>query len=315
MELVKRSNLKQEKELVVNQIDIQEGSGVFLIEGGKGKEQRTIKVYYHKPENFNFNSKVLIVIPGAGRNGDSYRDAWIKASEKYGVLILSLMYPEENYTFEDYHLCGLVHDLNLKSAIERVEGANIVILDETKFTYQVNANREEWIFEDFDRVFDLAIKATNSKQVQYDIFGHSAGGQILHRFALFQPNSKVDKILASNAGFYTLPDSNTALPFGIKNTSLNHQDLKASFSKKLILFIGELDNQNETGGTLLRSITVDKQGLHRLDRATFFYNQAKDIAQAQGFDFNWSLKIIPGIGHNHRKMGAAAGELLYANQK
>ncbi|MCR9287561.1 MAG: hypothetical protein NXI23_09285 [Bacteroidetes bacterium] len=48
------------------------------------------------------------------------------------------------------------------------------------------------------------------------------------------------------------------------------ENLVTSFSKKLVLFNGELDNENETGGTLLRSPTVDKQGLHRIERGHFF---------------------------------------------
>lgn len=313
MALIKQSDLEKEKELKVNQIDIQEGSGVFLVEGGNGKKDKSIKVYYHRPRNFKSDSKVLLVIPGAGRNGDSYRDAWIKASEEHGVLILSLMYAEEDYVFEDYHLCGLMYDLNLTNIIARIEGTNIVELDETKLTYKVNENREQWIFEDFDRVFDLTVKAINSEQTKYDIFGHSAGGQILHRFALFHPDSKADRILASNSGFYTLPDFNTDLPFGIKNSTLDQQDLEFSLSKKLILFIGELDNENEVGGTLLRSITADKQGVHRFERAQSFYIQAKSIAEEKGFSFNWDLKVIPNVGHDHRKIGDAAAEFLYVN--
>lgn len=315
MPLIKKSEVEIENELDIDSIAIEEGSGVFLVEGGEGKEKKSIKVYYHRPENFNPDSKILLVIPGAGRNGDSYRDAWVEESEKYGVLILSPMYAEEDYLFEDYHLCGLMSDLNLGSAIQRIEGTNRVALNEAEFSYKVNVNREEWIFGDFDRIFDLAVKTLSSKQTTYDVFGHSAGGQILHRFALFQPDSKADRILASNSGFYTLPDFETDLPFGIKNAPYNPEDLETAFSKKLILFIGELDNENETGGTLLRSTTVDKQGLHRLERAQFFYKQAEAIAAAKQSDLNWDLKIIPGVGHNHRKMGDAAARYLYANQE
>lgn len=315
MALVKKSDLVQANELEVDSIAIKEGSGAFLLEGGTGKENDSLKVYYHRPKNFNSDSKILLVIPGAGRNGDSYRDAWIEESEEYGILILSPQYAEEAYQFEDYHLCGLMYDLNLGSTIERIEGTNIAALNESEFSYKVNLNRKEWIFGDFDRIFDFAVKTLNSKQTKYDVFGHSAGGQILHRFALFQPDSKADRILASNSGFYTLPDFNTTLPFGIKNTSLNQQDLNAAFSKKLILFIGELDNENETGGTLLRSPTVDQQGLHRLERARFFYKQAKAIATEKESNLNWDLKIIPSVGHDHRKMGDAAGKYLYANNE
>ncbi len=155
--------------------------------------------------------------------------------------------------------------------------------------------------------------ALNSNQTEYDVFGHSAGGQILHRFVLFQPHSNANRILASNSGFYTLPDFNSELPFGIKNTPLSEEDLKSSFKKQLVLFNGELDNENEKGGTLLRSPSADKQGLHRLERGRFFYNAAK--AREMEVTFNWELVIIPSAGHNHRKMGDATAEFLYGKNE
>lgn len=312
MTLLKVSDLHKKQELLLNQITIKEGSGVFLIEGRKNN--KNIKVYYHQPKNFQNNSKILLVIPGAGRNADSYRNAWIEESEKHNVLILSPMYAEKDYAFEDYHLGGVLYDLNLKDAIKTIPKTNKVVLDESLFSFKISDKRNEWIFSDFDRIFELVVKTINSNQTKYDIFGHSAGGQILHRFALFQPDSKADQILASNSGFYTIPDFTIDLPFGIKNTILTQQDLKSSFSKNLTLLIGELDNETETGGTLLRSTTVDKQGIHRLERANYFYNQAKIFAKEKGYEFNWNLKIIPNIGHNHEKMANAAAEFLYSTK-
>ncbi len=311
MALIKKSDLKLKKELVLNEINIVEGSGVFLIEGGKGKVDKLIKVYYHKPRNFNVNSKILLVIPGAGRNGDSYRDAWVEESEKYSVLILSPMYEEKYYPFEDYHLCGLMSNLNLENSTTRIENTNMVKLDEANLAFTVNPNRDEWIFNDFDRIFDLVVNELKSNQTEYDAFGHSAGGQILHRLAVCTKSSKVNRILASNSGFYTLPDLDISLPFGLKGTELTKEDLKNSFKRNLVLFTGELDNENETGGTLLRSNSVDLQGMHRLERAKNYFKTSKAIAKEIQYDFNWKLEIVPNVGHNHRKMGDAAAIHLY----
>lgn len=307
MDLVKKS----ERELTLNEIKIQTGSGAFLIEGAKGSEEKSIRVYYHKPQNYQADSRVLLVIPGAGRNGDSYRDAWIEESEKYGVLILSPMYPEETYAFEDYHLGGLAKELTLAKSISYLENSNVAKLDETQFSLSLNKDPETWLFNDFDRIFSLSMSALNASQTTYDIFGHSAGGQILHRMAIFQTAGKADRILAANSGFYTLTDSSLNFPFGTKNMHQNKQFLAAAFQKKLVLFLGELDNENETGGTLLRSESVDKQGLHRLARGKFFFNQARDKALQDQLSFNWELKIIPQVGHNHREIGNAAGKFLY----
>ncbi len=311
MKLIKKSELQQAAPLILNDVQLNTGSGVFELEGGPGREGKSIQVFYHKPESFSKDSKILLVIPGAGRNGDSYRDAWIEESEKYSVLILSPMYAEEDYAFEDYHLCGLIRDVNLREVVEYEENSNRVKLDETQLQFQVNTEAQDWIFGDFDRIFDRVVAATQSTQTEYDVFGHSAGGQILHRFTIFYPQSKANRILAGNSGFYTLPTAEAKLPFGTQGIDLPKSQLELAFGKKLVLFLGELDNENEQGGTLLRSTSADQQGLHRLARGVYFYETAKNIAQELGVSYEWKIEVVPQIGHDHRKMGDAAAKFLY----
>lgn len=295
----------------VNQIDLKTGAGNFLIEGGAGHKEKTITVFYHKPNNFSPQSSILIVVPGSGRNADEYRDVWIDASEKHNLLILSPRYPEESYGFDLYHMGGLMYDMNIYDHVKEAEHSNEVFLDEETFTFKVNTDSDQWIFNDFDRLFNMVVDSMHSSQTGYDIFGHSAGGQILHRFVLFQPKSKANRILASNSGFYTLPDLNTTLPFGLKNTPVNKESLKNSYSQRLVLFVGEEDDEDETGGILLRSPTVDKQGSHRLERGKYFYQKAKAAADNLETEFNWKLKIIPNVGHDYERMSEASAEYLY----
>jgi len=311
MELVLKSALQQEMPSVPNEIQLSTGSGVFDIVGGPGREEKSIQVFYHKPESFSKDSKILLVIPGAGRNGDSYRDAWVEESEKYSVLILSPMYTEEDYAFEDYHLCGLIRDVNLREVVEYVENSNRVKLDEVQLQFQVNTEPQDWIFGDFDRIFDRVVAATQSTQTEYDVFGHSAGGQILHRFAIFYPRSKARHILAGNSGFYTLPTAKTKPPFGTQGIDIANSQLELAFGKKLVLFLGELDNEKEQGGTLLRSTSADQQGLHRLARGIHFYETSKNLAQEMGASYEWKIEVVPQVGHDHRKMGDAAAKYLY----
>lgn len=292
------------------QSTIKNGSGYFEFTGGLGQED-TIKVYYHKPKSFSQKSKILLVIPGAGRNADDYRDSWIETSKKHSVLVISPSYTEKDYDYGAYHLGGLVKDLDLRKGVKFIKGTNKVELDEDVVEFNLNPDSSQWIYHDFDRLFDLVTKEVGSSRKTYDIFGHSAGGQILHRFALFAPNSKADRILASNAGSYTLPEFNTAFPFGVKDLNINKKSLKRSFKKHLVIFLGELDNENETGGLLLRSPTVDMQGTHRLSRGNYFYKKSQELANAKHLKFNWDLQVISGVGHNQRKMAKAAAIYLY----
>ncbi|WP_350285182.1 hypothetical protein [uncultured Croceitalea sp.] len=300
----------KKKELTLNELYLETGSGAFEVSGGFKKEQKTITVHYHKPKSFTVDSKILLVVPGAGRNGDSYRDAWVPESEKYGFLVLSLEYSKEDYPFEQYHLCGLIDKIEIESAITAIEGTNMIKLQEDDFNLGTILKKENWIFDDFDRVFDIAVKVTNSNQKYYSIFGHSAGGQILHRFALFGESHKVNHIFAANSGFFTTADFNTSFPFGIKNTPMTKFNLENAFKKRLIVIAGELDNQDENRGTLLRSPTVDQQGTHRLARAIFFYETAKAEADKDMLEFNWQLEVIPEVGHDHKAIGNAIAHYL-----
>ncbi|MBL4827389.1 MAG: hypothetical protein JKY66_06700 [Spongiibacteraceae bacterium] len=300
----------------LNTIQITAGSGNFLLEGGASHPEKWISVFYHKPKNFNEQSPVLMVIPGAGRNAWDYRDSWIAASERYHVLILSLAYTKENYDLAAYHMGGVIKNIQLNN----VEGAksgkplSVYRMKDEDIVFDINRDTAAWIFHDFDRLFERVKHALGTNQQRYDLFGHSAGGQILHRLVLFKPLSKANRILASNAGFYTLADLDSPLLFGLKGTGIDKDGLQDSFSQKLTLFIGEKDNESETRGTMLFTPLADQQGLGRFSRGKYFFNTGKEQAKALNMPFNWSLEIVNNVGHDYRAMGEAAARYLYGDK-
>ncbi len=275
MDLIKKSDLIPEKELILNEINIQDGSGKFLIDGSFIKE-KTIVIHYYKPKNLKSESSVIIVLPGAGRDGNEYRDAWIEKAELYNLLVLSPEYNEEHYPqFWSYNLAGMITDVKINE-------------ERTAMTsFKISENPNEWIYKDFDRIFNLAKQNLNLNMDSYDLFGHSAGGQILHRFTIFKSESKANRILSSNSGWYTVPKDIEDFPTGLKGSNKSEKDI--DFSKNLVLFLGEKDDANETRGDLRRSPEVDIQGLHRLERGTYFYNESKKIASELNAEFNWKL--------------------------
>ncbi len=288
-----------------------EGSGSFRTQVLSGVE--SIQVYYHKPSTFNPDSPILFVIPGAGRDGDEYRDAWVESAEKYGVLVLSPLYPENSYDFGGYHMGGVMKNFGFKKEpkVEPTPNGQVIFVDEKDFDYSVNYERQSWLFPDFDLIFEKVKMAVGLDNESYDIFGHSAGGQILHRLIIFYPETRAKNILASNSGFYTLPDFSFSLPFGLSEFEFGDNHLKSSLQKNLVLFVGELDNASETKGTRLRSPIADLQGYHRLERAHYFFSAAESKAKELGIHHNWKLEIVPGVGHDQKNMGKAAADYLY----
>ena len=294
-------------------VDLEIGSGSLLLNLGS-EAARYVEVFYYRPTSFNPSSKVVLVIPGSGRNADDYRDSWIESADKYDLLVVSPAYPESEYDLAAYQLGGLITNLELiDPSIEMIDGRpyKYRMEDENiKFSYVSNA--DEYLFEDFDKIFAQVKELTGTTEEKYDLFGHSAGGQLLHRYAIFKPSSNADRIVAGNAGFYTLPNHSESFPFGLEGTDASNEQLQQSFSTKLILLLGEEDNQQETGGIMLHTPKADQQGLGRFERGNYFFEHSRTAALAREFEFSWTLEIVEGVGHNYRAMGAAAAELLYS---
>lgn len=278
-------------------IHIEDGSGSFTLAGSAGREDKTIEVFFHKPRSFTARSPVLIVVPGAGRNGWTYRDAWVNAAEEHGVLILSPSYSEDHYPeFWSYNLAGMIADVDLTK---------------TPVSFRIVRDPRAWIFDDFDRLFlevkeHLALEAST-----YDLFGHSAGGQLLHRLALFHPGSLVNRVLAANSGWYTVPTFDDEFPYGLANSALTPAAIEASFAEKLVVFLGERDDENEVRGDLVRTPEVDVQGISRIARGRYFHDRAVQTAKELGVELEWELEIVPDVGHDMQRMSAAAAAYLY----
>lgn len=283
-------------------------AGSFQVAGGAQKEDRRINVHYYLPDGLSRGARVLLIVPGAGRNSFEYRNAWLDVARRENILIAALGYAEESYDFAAYHMGGVIKNLAFQNAGAETPGVIRINDDDIKF--DVNPNKEEWIYNDFDRIFDFLKMATGSTAVHYDIFGHSAGGQILHRFALFHPMSQARKIIAANAGWYTLPHPNVAMPFGLLNSPVTDRSLPHSFELDLTILLGENDNSDRAGGTLLHTPTVDAQGLNRLARGRNFHKSGQEQAARVGADLRWKIRTVPNVGHDHRGMGEAAAQII-----
>ena len=58
MPLMADQELQRKANLKINDVKIGPGSGEFLLEGGKGHKEKTIRVYYHKPQKITPNSPI-----------------------------------------------------------------------------------------------------------------------------------------------------------------------------------------------------------------------------------------------------------------
>jgi len=259
-------------------------SDTFVMYAYDDSERKSIKVWTYKPKDWENGDKFLFVMHGGGRNADDYLNAWKEIADKNKILVVAPEFKNKfaKYTTNDYQEGNL-------------------------FTFFGSENpKEEWAYEVIENIFDR-IKTTNGfTNKTYDIFGHSAGGQFVHRMIMLMPEARIRNAVAANAGFYTFPDENLEYPYGLKNTPVPlDNSLKDSFKKHLIILLGENDNDPRLG-TFRETELAMKQGANRLERGSNFYKEASELTKEESLVFNWEIDTVRNVGHNYKKMSSQA---------
>ena len=246
-----------------------------------------INVFYHIPEGGDIRRMpILFSIHGTVRNADDYRDYFIKLADSLGFMVFAPQFVNRGlFAGTPGYNLGRMYDEN--NAVRP---------------------REQWTFTIIEHLFDFIVEDLGSRQTQYDMYGHSAGSQFVHRFLYFMPEARVRKAIAANAGWYTLPDFTVELPYGLKDSPATPEMLKKAFAGKMYIALGTEDN-NHAASDLRRCENTDKQGIHRFERGHFFWENAQ--INSAGMPFNWELVIVPGIAHSGRRMAAETIHLLY----
>ena len=264
------------------------GTSSFVMYAYKDSKRKSIRTWTYRPKHWQNEDKILFVMHGGGRNADDYLEAWKAIAESKNILILAPEFENKfaKYTTNDYQEGNL-------------------------FTFFGTKNpKEEWAYVVIENIFDKIKADNNLSNETYDIFGHSAGGQFVHRMIMLMPGARVETAIAANAGFYTFPDESLDFPYGLKNTGVKMRPgTGEAFKKSLTILLGELDNDPALG-TFRTTDLAMKQGQHRLGRGTKFYTMCKNLASEHGFEFRWKIDTVMDVGHNYKKMSQNAASFL-----
>lgn len=247
-----------------------------------------IVVHLARPVGLTPDRPVVFVMHGNNRNADEYRDQWQDLAKEHEFL---LVVPE----FSDVNFPG-AEAYNLGNVTDR-EGKPV--------------KQSEWSFTAIERIFDEVRRRFSVSTESYSLYGHSAGAQFVHRFIFHTPGARVSRVVAANAGWYTMPDREIAFPYGLQDSAVSEEMLAAAFEVSMTLLLGSKDN-DPLHLSLRRSPEAMKQGEHRLARGHSFFEAAQARAKHSGLPFNWQLATVPGADHDNRLMAPAAVPYLLA---
>lgn len=269
--------------------DIGVGKGVFVFESYEPLADKPIRVFTYRPEGDLASMPILFVMHGTLRNADDYRDNWIEIADQYGVLVVTPEFNDEDFPgSRGYNLGGMFN-----------EDGNQV-------------DEQYWAYSLIEPIFDQVVEMTDSEQAGYDIFGHSAGAQFTHRLFLFKQGLRANHVISANAGWYTMPDFEIEFPYGLKNTAVDEEALTNRLESSMLIQLGEEDN-DPNHRYLRTSDEAMEQGAHRFERGHNFYKEAQEIATDNGLNFQWSIRTVPGVGHENAKMAIDIADYLFRN--
>jgi poly(3-hydroxybutyrate) depolymerase len=257
----------------------------FVFTGWDGPD---LPVYYQLPDTVTSETPVVFVMHGVNRDADRYRDEWAALARRHGFIAIVPQFSREDFPGS--------------------RGYNTGYLSEEDGT---SRPRSLWSFAAIEPLFDDVRKRFGTGVTRYSIYGHSAGAQFVHRFVLFTPEARLDKAIAANAGWYTMPDQAIAFPYGLAGAPVAPDDLRAAIGKPLTVLLGTADT-DRNDPDLRKTPEADAQGLTRFARGQAFHSRGKAAASELGTPFGWTLVTVPGIGHSNAGMANAAAELIAA---
>lgn len=280
------TNKTQDERISEAESDFHRGSGVVVYDKYEPLKNKPIDIHYYIPERGDIKKMpILFVMHGNGRNAAGYLKSWVNLANEKQFMVFVPEFKKELYSSAEYHRGGVVLG---------------------------NEQQEEktWTYSVIDPIFQYIKKQTNSEKVKFDLFGHSAGSQFVHRMLLFKPNTNVSRAVAANAGWYLIPDVNDDYPHGLKNSPVNSANLDAYFKKNLLILIGTADIDPDSKDLNKTSKDME-QGMNRYERAYYFYKKSDSISKSHNIPFHWKIKEVVGVAHSNAGMAQAAAEYLY----
>ncbi|MFK7888229.1 MAG: hypothetical protein AB8G16_15315 [Gammaproteobacteria bacterium] len=246
-----------------------------------------VPVWVYVPHSANPKSApIMFMLHGAKRGAARYLSEWDNLAEEHGFIVVAPEFTRDNF-----------------ATSRRYNSGNVFEKDGTRNPENV------WSFSAIEPIFDRIKADLGSAQTHYTMFGHSAGSQFVHRFMFYKTDTRAKRFLLANAGWYTMPDRQQNHPYGLRNTGVSQAHLEHILKSDVVVLLGDQDN-DAAHESLRRTPEANVQGPHRFARGQSFFAAGKRLAQEQGIQFGWRLRVVPGVAHSNGGIAQAAFDLV-----
>jgi len=252
------------------------------------ERQRTVIAHIYVPDKLGHDARILVVMHGTSRTAKRYLRTWKRLADTNGVVLLAPEFSKKDWPNSRHYNLGNIFTAKRKTS----------------------KPRSLWSFSAMEKAVKITSKIAGVNGERFFLYGHSAGGQFVHRYVMLTGGKKLIRAVAANAGWYLWPDENKKFPYGLRLLENQNWDWKAVFRTDLTVLVGSDDNDS-AGKTLRTKKGAMVQGKHRLQRAVNFFLAAREYADEQEQKFRWRLQTVPGVGHSNRGMSVGAAKIFF----
>ena len=239
-----------------------------------------IEVFYSLPEEVDDETMILFIIHGASRDAQGYLEDFLPHIHKKNLIAVAPKFSKDYYPHYAF--------LNRSEIDGKKLPAGLPMLDDV-----------------LGDIFEVMSSKHKSRNDKYRIYGHSGGAQFVQRYLLFSNDSRIDKAVLANAGFYTFMNQNL-YPFGLRDIDLDDEEIKRFLRTKVGLYVGE----NDTERNFRNLKGARAQGKNRLVRGETFFLNLVSYAEELNMPFRWQYQIIKNVGHDNAGMVSGAAYFI-----
>lgn len=251
------------------------GPGVLRV-NAHGME---IKVYVYRPSACA-DPSVLFVFHGLNRKAEGVRNKAIGVAEDACLMVFAPLFDKDRFPNWRYHRAGVFRDGTLQPP-------------------------SQWTAPLLISLIAHAQSEVDNPNARVYLFGHSAGAQLLSRVAAYSRLPGIERIVIANPSAHVVPFDDESVPYGFGDifaTSDLEARLREYLASPITIYVGQKDTASKN---LVNSPAAARQGPNRLERGRNVFRKARDLANARGWTFAWTLVEAPGVGHSSGGMLSA----------
>lgn len=148
--------------------------------------------------------------------------------------------------------------------------------------------------------FHALIVAPRFPEARFPTASYQQGGLRL-KGEVRPPNAR--RIVVANPGTYLFPSTDAAYPLGFGGLTDELSDeaaLRRYLAQPITLYLAR--NDTERDEHFDTTPPAERQGRTRWERGQNTFRAAQELARRHGWEFNWRLVAVPGVGHDHEAM-------------